>query len=288
MKRLGPDLKMPNFKHGDVKMPAFLGDLLYDLRERRLLAPLALLLVAIVAVPFVLGSTPEETGPAAGTVAAVPPVLETSKAKLTVVEAQPGLRDYHKRLAGREPTNPFKQHYASAQTENAELGGGSSGQTTTVTTGGSTGSPTAEAAPAPSSTSAPGSAPKSGGLVFFTWAIDAYIHKVPKDPEADDEAITRPRVLAQTPLPGPGNPVLTFMGLSRQAAEKNNAPRALFTVSDEVTRVVEGGKCLARGEGACELIEADEGEAITLLYGPGETRYTIKVLKLELVVTGHS
>jgi hypothetical protein len=206
-----------------------------------------------------------------------------------VVEAKPGLRDYRKRLAGREATNPFKQHYAGAQTENAELSGGSSSdQTTTVTTGGSVGSPTAEAAPAPSSTSAPGSAGKSGDLVFYTWAIDAYIHKVPKDPEVDDEAITRPRVLAQTPLPAAGSPVVTFMGLSRQAAEKNNVPRALFTVSDEVTRVVEGGKCLARGEGACELIEADEGEAITFLYGPGETRYTIKVLKLELVVTGHS
>jgi hypothetical protein len=289
MKRLGPDLKMPNFKRGgNVKMPAFLDDLFYDLRERRLLAPLALLLVAIVAVPFVLGSSSEETGPAAGTGAAVPPVLETSKAKLTVVEAQPGLRDYRKRLAGREPTNPFKQHYAGAQTANAELNGSSSGQTTTVTTGGSVGSPSAEAAPTPSSTSVPGSTGKNGGIVFFTWALDAYIHKVPKDPEADDEAITHPRVLTQTPLPGAGSPVVTFMGLSRQAAEKSNVPRALFTVSDEVTRVVEGGKCLARGEGVCELIEADEGEAITFLYGPGETRYTIKVLKLELVVTGHS
>jgi hypothetical protein len=286
MKRLGPDLKMPNFKRGDVKMPAFFADLFYDLRERRLLAPLALLLVAIVAVPFLLGSGSEESEPGAGAGAAVPPVLETSKAKLTVVEAKPGLRDYRKRLAGREPTNPFKQHFSGPQTQGAELAEDSSGQTTTVTTGGSTETPTAEAAPTPSNS--PGSGGRHGGLVFFAWGIDAYVNKVPSDPEADAEGVTKPRVLAQTPLPGPANPVVTFMGLSREAAEKHHQQKALFVVSDEVSKISEGGKCLSRGEGLCQLLEVEPDVPITFVYGPGETRYTIKVLKIQLFVTGHS
>jgi hypothetical protein len=291
MKRLGPDLKMPNFKSGDVKMPKFLGDLFYDLRERRLLAPLALLLVAILAVPFVLGSSSDQSDPGSGAGAAVPPVLETSKAKLTVVEAKPGLRDYRKRLAGREPTNPFKQRYSSPQVAAAELEEGSSSQTTTVTTGGTVGSSTTEASTSPS-TNTPTSTPSSGRgterLTFFTWGINLWINKVPSDPEADAEAVTKPGVLAQTSLPGPKNPVVTFMGLSREAAEKQHEQRALFVVSDEVSKISEGGRCLSRGEGVCQLIEAKADVPITFVYGPGETHYTIKVLKIHLIVTGHS
>ena len=54
MKRLkaGPELKMP-----DLKMPQFLVDLYWDLRDRRLLPLVGLVLVAIVAVPFLLGGS---------------------------------------------------------------------------------------------------------------------------------------------------------------------------------------------------------------------------------------
>ncbi len=46
----GPELKMP-----EPKAPAFLADLYYDLRDRRLLPLLALVVVAIAATPFLLG-----------------------------------------------------------------------------------------------------------------------------------------------------------------------------------------------------------------------------------------
>jgi hypothetical protein len=292
MKRLGPDLKMPALKMSDLKMPPFLGDFLYDLRDRRLLAPIALVVVAIAAVPFLLASGSDLPAP---TPPAGPATVPTGASTMTVVEAKPGLRDYHKRLARRQPTNPFKQLYTDTK-----AGSGAEPKSLSSTTGSSEGtthgdeiSSAGGSNTAPPSTSSPPSGPSGGGalkhhLTFYTWGINVWIHKVPKDPEADDEAITRPRVFAQTPLPGPSNSVVTFMGLSRQAAEKEKAARALFSVSDEVTRIVEGGKCLARGGDICELIEAEEGEAITFVYGPGETRYTIKVLKIELIVTGHS
>ena len=41
VKRLGPELKMPKFKGGQTKVPPFLSDLYYDLRDRRLLPVVA-------------------------------------------------------------------------------------------------------------------------------------------------------------------------------------------------------------------------------------------------------
>lgn len=50
----GPELKMP-----EMKVPTFLSDLYWDLHDRRLLPLVALIVVAIVAVPFLLGGTRE-------------------------------------------------------------------------------------------------------------------------------------------------------------------------------------------------------------------------------------
>ena len=49
----------------ELKVPPFLIDLYYDLRDRRLLPLVALVVVAIVAVPFLLGGGSEEAGDAA-------------------------------------------------------------------------------------------------------------------------------------------------------------------------------------------------------------------------------
>jgi hypothetical protein len=285
VKRIGPELKMSNLKRGEMKVPAFVSDFYADLRDRRLLPLIALLLVAIVATPILLADSSDEPESVPGPNAIAGGSAPASARTLTVVKAAPGLRNYKKRLDHRHPTDPFNQRFDGPQLTGAQL----NEPTTTSTTTTSPTETTATVTSAPSTTtSGSGGGATTHHLVFFTWGINVWIHKVPKDPEADDEAITRPRVLAQTPLPGKSNTVVTFMGLSREAAQKENVPRALFTVSDEVTRILEGGKCLSRGEGVCELIEAEEGEALTFLYGPGETRYTIKVLKLELVVTGHS
>ena len=59
MKRVGPELKMP-----DVKVPKGLNDFYLDLRDRRLLPVIALVVVAIVAVPFLLGDSKEAEVPA--------------------------------------------------------------------------------------------------------------------------------------------------------------------------------------------------------------------------------
>jgi hypothetical protein len=298
----GPELKMP-----ELKVPDFLFDLFYDLRDRRLLAPIALVIVAIAAVPFLLGGGAEESAAPAGDGAATSAVEgETARAAtLTVVEATPGLRDYRKRLSARQPTNPFKQRYTSPDVDSAELNpqSGSASTAGTVTVSGSSESTTVQTAPtapsSPSSTPSPSpSTPAADGngksqLTFFTWAIDVRIVKSSgeeADPGWGEEPSVKREVLAQTPLPGEKAPVVTYMGLSRKAAEKD-AARALLLVSEDVKSVSGEAKCLARGEieqDACQLVEVEPGVPVTFIYGANETRYRLKLLNVELVVTGHS
>lgn len=300
MKRLGPDLRMP-----DLKPPDFLADLFYDLHDRRLLAPIALVVVAIAAVPILLGGSSEEPSPAQGL--AAPGELETGRtASLTVVEAKPGLRDYRKRLAAGQPTDPFKQHYASPELEGSELNSqteSSTSSTTTVTTGGSSeattvSSDTTTVNSPPSYTPTPNTPSPSGGgggdgtphLTFYTWTIDVWISKSGgEDADSDDsqEPSVKRGVLPQTSIPGPKAPVVTYMGLSRKAAQKHHAKKALLLVSDEVTSVSSKARCVS-GEEVCQLLEVEPGLPITFVYGANETGYTIKLLKAELVVTGHS
>ena len=82
----GPELKLPSFRRSKgeattasggglgAKAPDFIADLYYDLRERRLLPLIALVVVAIAAVPLLLGNSeevvvpPSEPGATAGSI----------------------------------------------------------------------------------------------------------------------------------------------------------------------------------------------------------------------------
>jgi hypothetical protein len=69
-----------------------------------------LVLVAIARLPFLLGDSEEPLPPpssSGGGGAQASGVGGT----LTVVEAEPGLRDYKKRLRARTPSDPFEQRY---------------------------------------------------------------------------------------------------------------------------------------------------------------------------------
>ena len=58
MLKKGPELKMP-----ELKVPDFALDLYYDLKERHLLPLVAILLVAVVALPILLSSGSSEAEP---------------------------------------------------------------------------------------------------------------------------------------------------------------------------------------------------------------------------------
>lgn len=296
MKRLkkGPELKMP-----ELKVPTFLVDLYHDLVDRRLLPLVVLVLVAIAAVPFLLGGGSEEEAPPASQqpIAGASGAASADAARLTVVQANPGLRDYRKRLAAREPTDPFKQRYTGPVRAGNQLQGESTTSTESAVPGGTTASSTTPTAP--STTGAPdgsggdgevpvGGTPSEGGgepnLQLFTFAIDVKIKRTTStadDGKDKSEPVTKEGVMPPTALPSAKTQVVTYMGIS----PKTRNP--LLLVSDDVTAIFGESKCLSGSE-FCQLLEVELGLPTTFVYGPNDARYKINVLKVEPVAAGRS
>jgi hypothetical protein len=286
----GPDLK-------DLKVPPVLRDLFQDLRDRRLLPLLALVVVAIVAVPFLLGGSSEEEGGSGSPSLTTPPVESAEAARLTVVEAKPGLRDYRKRLRARVATDPFKQRYTKPVVKGAELpaetstSGGSESASATTTTESSTGAVVVESPTEGGGADAgPGHGGGGGGngkappLTIFTFAANIqYAHTEEKADGSIEMAqpTLREKVMPYTPLPGQKAPVVTYLGIGA------GAETALLMVSRDVTAVFGDGKCVS-GTDSCELLEVDLGLPETFEYGPNHVRYKINVLKIVPVAAGHS
>ena len=293
MKRLkaGPELKMPK-----LKVPDFLVDLYWDLRDRHLLPLVILAIVAIVAVPFLLGGGSKQAPPPPTAGLGAAPSPEPAGSKLTVVEAKPGLRDYRKRLRHDSPTDPFKQRFTSPDLKGAKLGGGgeegpsSSSSITTSTstsatkvtrTESSNGTTTTEVTEA---NGEPGSPAETPGLTLFTFAIDVQITKTTTTADGGKdkgEPEIKHRVIPPSPLPGEKAQAVTYMGISPTTR------RPFFLVGEGVSGIFGEGKCLS-GLNTCQLIELELGMPETFVFGPGDTRYKINVLKVEPVVTGHT
>jgi hypothetical protein len=298
----GPELKLSSLKASEIKVPPAVSDIYWDLRDRHLLPLVALVIVAIVAVPFLLGGGSEESTSSSSseTGAAAISTAGSETASLTVVKATPGLRDYRKRLAHHTEKDPFKQKYTAPVLTGTQLGGGASTSSTTVTTttgggsseggGGSTETSTSTGShSSPPSSSPPSGASPSGQLTFYAWAINARIVKSggkDADPKDKDEPVVKKKVLPQTALPGEKAPVVTYMGPSKHS-QKGEVPKVLLLVSSNVKSVFGEMKCVS-GDDSCQLIEVEPGFPVTFVYGENEVHYTINVLKVEPVVIGHS
>ncbi len=311
MKRLkaGPELKLPDLRN--VRAPAFVEDLYYDLKDRRLLPLVALGIVAIIAVPFLLSGgsdQPEVTQPVVGG-----PTASDAHASLTVVRSNPGLRDYRKRLH-RKATDPFKQHFTAPQLAGTQLGSGENeastvtGSTTssnTSTTIRSTatsvttktvreqnGTVTAESetqgAPAPqgpstsegeTGTGQGGSGAEGNESRWVGFAVDVRIKTAVTLPDGSvktGEPVTLRQVRAPAPLPTEKTPVVTYLGANLKTG------KLILMVSEEVTSVFGEGKCLM-GTQACQLLEVETGMPVTFVYGSAGERFKITVTKIERV-----
>lgn len=284
-----PDVKMP-----EMKVPAFASDLYYDLRDRRLLPLVALVLVAIGAVPFLLGGKAEDphvaaSGAALSTLGSGPKASE-----LTVVEATPGLRDYRKRLANRSPTNPFKQRYTglpkSAQVQGTESGG--SGPADSSASSGGDGAATGEveeaeaeeaeveASPDHSGGSRGGTSPGSldsstPGLHFFGYRPDVRFGA------AGSQDLTLYHRLPLGKLLPDKHPVVVFIGVSE------DGKRAAFDVSAEVGLVRGDGRCIG-GSQSCDVLILHEGEAADILTGAPNRDFRLAVSKIDFVEVDRS
>lgn len=286
MKRIGPELKMPNLKGSEIKVPPFLSDLYFDLRDRRLLPLIALMLVAIVATPFLLKNDSAPIEPVPPPTAGNEGAEQSAARTLTVVKAAPGLRDYKKRLSRREPKNPFKQHFTAPVLAGSEL----NPQTTTTTSaedGSSEGdsSEGGSVSPGQPSTSGGGSSggedadgngvPDSASLI--TYVVDLQITKIRTKPDGSTEK-TGPKlhsdVKAPAGLPGEKTPVVTYLGLGAKEPR-----RPMFLVSSDVTAIYGEGECIS-GTSSCQLIALQKGFPVTFVYGENDVRYKINLLDI--------
>lgn len=285
MKRLGPELKKP-----ELKVPQVLKDLFDDLRDRRLLPLVGLLVVAIVAVPFLLGQDPEEAeGPVGGG-----PETAAPASHLTVVQADPGLRDYRKRLSARTPTDPFKPRFTSPVLKGAELNEpaegseeGSSGEGSSLDGGTSSGG-----AEGSKPTDGGNEAPKQDGgksqVTVVAWTIDVAIKRSggatdeARQKSAKAKPYVKEGVLPQTALPSEEAPVVTYLGPAREGT--GVAGKALFLVSRDVVSVFGDVYC-AEGDEICQLVEVEPGAAVSFVYGQSEVTYTIAVRSIDQVTS---
>lgn len=278
MKRIGPEVKMPR---GQV--PPVVRDLYLDLRDRRLLPLLALVLVAIVAVPFLLSEDPEEAKkePPGGAGIAAGKGGEEAAA-FAVAKANPGLRDYRRRLHRLDPKNPFRQHFTSPVLKGAELSeSGTSESSSSTSEEGSDGGATA---PGPEGGAPPVPGQDDSGLRLFTVTMKAKITRSEEDAEGNvsmGEPTIREGVRPLTPLPGEKAPVVTYLGANFETG------KALLMVSKEVTATFGEGQCVS-GTASCELLEVEKGFPEIFEYGPNHVRYKLNVLDFKVVRAGKS
>jgi len=288
-------VKRPTLKTPQVKPPGFVSDLYLDLRDRRLLPVLALVLVAIVATPILLGQSSDTALPpqASGALEALKEAQDGSSASLTVVEAKPGLRDPDKRLAQRSPTDPFKQRYTAPVLKGSQLNEAKEGEGSGATeagegaedksSGATTGKQTATNTGKDGGSPQPGDTAKPKDAVLYNFAIDFQIvHASGSEKEGDkkvSEPQVRTKVLPPAPLPGKKKAVVTYIGLS----PKTRKP--LFVVSPEVTGTFGDAKCVS-GTETCQLIELEPGFPQVFVYGDKGDRYTLKLRKVYFVVIG--
>lgn len=272
MLKKGPELKMP-----DVKVPGFLYDIYYDLRERHLLPLVAILIVALVALPFVLGggSSESESAEAESSIAVTSSAIPSSE--LLVARAAPGLRDYRHRLKGDHPTDPFIQQYShSGKSDASESSVGSEESSSVSVESSATTTETTEIdIPGEKGSEVP---PKESRLRYYSYAIDVSVVPVSSDTGKKPDATVRHKLPDMTMLPSREVPALTFIAVTK------DAKKAVMLVSDKVTGLFGDGVCIV-GTEACQLIALEPGLPETVVYGADNRTYRIEVRKLQLLKT---
>jgi hypothetical protein len=262
----GSDLKLP-----ELKVPAFLSDLYYDLLDRRLLPLVALLLVAIVAAPFLLkGTSDSEVEPSVRIGAGASSASPTSS--LVVSKAEPGLRDYRHRLAHLSPTNPFRGQPGNEGSEGSgtgEEGSSSEGEGTTAPT---------EETPTEGSSggeSAPTETTVQHSVTYFTYAIDVRV--TPITDAGGKRSKQRPTVRRDLPpltmLPGRETPAFTYMGPTK------DTKKAVMLVSDSVTGLFGDATCIV-GTETCQLLALEPGVPETVAWANSGRSFKIELIKI--------
>jgi hypothetical protein len=286
--------KGPEIKLSELKIPDFLYDLYYDLKERHLLPLAAVLAVSLVVVPIALsrttGSTPPEETPIA-----TPSTAAGKASSLVVAKSAPGLRDYRQRLRDAHALNPFRKQAnaaaAAASSAASEPEGGVISEGSTAPAVSETPSESVEA-PVQSSPSSSFPSESGGGsstsfgtaTKYASNTLDVRIVTVPPAAAnvARSSAKPPPKVRRELPeltmLPSRGTPVAIFMGTT------SDAKKALLLVSSDVQSLFGDGQCII-GSQSCQLLALEKGVPETFVYGPQARTYRIEVLRIDKTLT---
>lgn len=281
--------KGPEIKLSDLKVPGFLLDVYYDLRDRHLLPLAAILVVAIAAVPILFGGSSGSEDPGAngaGEGATASASSSGQPAGELVARSAPGLRDYRRRLHG-QAKDPFKQQYTNVEgtgsggstVSNEEGSSGSSSESSSTTESSTTIEPgSTETTPS----SQPESTPGPGQLRYYSYAIDVRV--VPGGPEEGDDsgeakqAKVRRNLPELTMLPARKTPAVIYMGSTR------DGKKALLLISSNVQSIFGDARCVL-GSQTCELLAVEPGLPETFVYGGAGKTFKIELLKIHLVET---
>jgi hypothetical protein len=277
-----------------LQPPKFFNDLYRDLKDRRLLLPVAALAVAIVAVPMLIGGGSEWSSPPPAEVLLDPELAEVEPAVLT---ADPGVRQYRKRLATLKETNPFVQKFAlpdpdqvalqptggGAEAEAASSGGAGGSASSVETTvsesvadaaGGSASVTTdttvtePDGAEANTETTEETKPPKPDAH-FYAGRIDVTIGQL-----GDAKRVEGVRYLDL--LPSENHPVVAFLGLAK------GGEGAVFSVSRDVVETDGDGGCAPKKPAPCQYLTLQEGDEQMFKYADGTT-YRLRLLRTHIV-----
>ena len=301
--------KGPELKLSAIKVPDFLLDLYLDLKERHLLPVVAVLLIAIVVVPFALTQSgeSEEAAESGGATASGAGAVEGSGQ--LVAQSAPQLRKYQRRLSHLTAKDPFVQRYVERET---------GGEVSTTEPEVEAGSPEASApssevsvpsyessspepsfsepasepspSPAPTNPTEPSEEPQ-GDLKWFSYAIDVRVvtrgsasdsssaeseSSDESEPNSDPKSTVRHNLPELTMLPSRKTPAITYMGSTR------DGKKALMLVSSDVKAIFGDARCVI-GSQTCQLLAMEPELPETFVYGATGKTYTIELREIHLV-----
>lgn len=274
-------LKSPDMKLPEIKTPQFLTDLVRDLRERRLLPLIVVLVVAIVAVPIALSKS--ESQPVNTAKSGLPAsAIAATASHLTVVPDTPGLRDYHRRLRNLSATDPFVPHAPAGSSQPDTTQTQSSATAASSSSASTTSSPSGATADNGSTTSETETSVVHTETKYFSYAIDVRVVNTTSGGGAatSDKSNTsvRRNLPTLTKLPSRKTPAVVFMGVSA------DAKKAILLVSSNVQSAFGDGRCVL-GSQDCQLLALEPGAPETFVYGADGRTFRIQVLKIHLLIT---
>lgn len=253
-----------------IQSPQILTGLYRDLRDRRLLPLVLVLVVGMAVVPIALSSSGETPVPPA----APPPAPASAKSNVPaeeIVVSDPGVRDYQRRLEGDAPKDPFVQEFTTPLTPEA---GAAAGSSSAAPVDGTTSAPTTPTAPTTPSAPSGGSVPQPQTQSKF------YFYRVKvRAGQLGTELKVHDSVGSLTQLPSKQVPALAFLGVTTNS--KFQAKTAVFLVSSSVSSVGGEGSCSFAGS-QCQLLSLKAGQYADIVWTDGLV-YRVKLVKFELI-----